>query len=261
MLSERASASFGAAVLAVIFSAACSSSDGAGDDDDDDEPTGSNPSGGEGGEAGTGGAGAGGAGGGGQLPAPTPAKELYLTSLPAESPPANLAGFIGPWNQIDPQILQVGLMGLATAPGGTFQSAEASEDTLTSPWNVALLRTVSAPLAAHTLGGDLTWQLSVDQSAPGAEYFTHLYLAVWTEAVHCVLADWTEASTNHDWGLFPSQGPSQPVALQPCEVPAGARLVLELGYTSKNTHAVLRSGSLSYGGDYKVTFSQDVLFQ
>ncbi|MEZ4222898.1 MAG: hypothetical protein R3B13_18290 [Polyangiaceae bacterium] len=211
---------------------------------------------------GVGGGSSGASGGGGQ--AATPHKNLYLTSVPVDQPPPNLSGFVGAWDQIDPTILAIGPMVLGFEVAGPVQTAASSEDTLTTPWNVALLRTVSPPLAAQTLSGDLTWDITVDQSAPAADYFTHIHLVAWADSLICVLADWTEPAPEHEWALFPRGKPSQPVPLQSCEVPDGARLVLELGYTSKNTHNVLRSGTLTYGQGSSgrvVTFSQDVLFR
>lgn len=241
-----------ASTLSVLFTAsilsACS----------DAESTADGGAGGDGGD-GSGGEGANG-GSGGQVSEPTPTKELFLTSEASDATPKNLDGFQGSWDAIVAQ--DPGAMVLGLEPAGAAKTSEAAESTLTTPWSVALLQSVSAPLAAQTLGGDLTWEIGVDQSAPGADYFTHLYLAVWEDAEVCVLAEWTESDAGHEWGLFPGGTPAAPVALEPCEVPEGARLVLELGYTSANDHSVSRAGTLSYGGEgNRFTFSKDVLFR
>ncbi|MBL9026408.1 MAG: hypothetical protein JNL21_29700 [Myxococcales bacterium] len=257
MIGQARFFAFGLSMVAAVLGAACGGSESSDDGSGGSDTTGS----GKNTTSGDGGSTDGGGGAGGQLPDPTPLKDLHLTSTPSDAP-ANLAGFQAEWDQIDAQATAPGPMVLGAAAAGETQSVSASEDTLTTPWRVALLQSVSAPLAAQSIAGELTWVISADQSAPGADFFTRVYLAVWTDSVHCVLADWTEPSDTLDWGLDASAVPSEPVTLEPCDVPEGARLVLELGYTSKNENAVSRSGTLDYGGEGRVfTFSQDILFR
>ena len=239
-------------LLAVAVTPACSSPD--------DEETGGAPAQ-DGGAGGAVEAEGGGGGGGGQTPEPTPLNDLYLPSVAVDQSPANLDGFQASWDQVDSQVNALGPMVLGPSAAGGIEAAASSEDTLDTPWNVALLQLVSAPMAGQTIAGDLSFTITPDESAPGADYFTRLYLAVWSDKEECVLADWTESDSSNEWGLFEATSPSQAVPLASCEVPAGARLVLELGYTSKNEHAVSREGSIEYGGESsKLTFSQELLF-
>lgn len=137
--------------------------------------------------------------------------------------------------------------------GGPISVASA-ENVSTTDYDVLLLRAVSAPLAAdHDFSGTVDVMMAVQESNAAADfsYYLHIYVTQGsTDTLRGTLvANYADPLTN-EWGttaigkaLSSSQGVTSVSAL------AGDRIVVEIGYRSRNTVTTSRTGTLWYGGN------------
>ena len=129
-----------------------------------------------------------------------------------------------------------------------------AETVNTTDYDVLLLRCVSAPLAANcSFAGTLNVMMGVQESATDADmaYYIHAFVTQGdTDTIRgTLLANYADPNTN-EWGttalgkaLTAAQSLSAVAAL------TGDRIVVEIGYRSRNTTTSTRTGTIWYGGN------------
>lgn len=132
---------------------------------------------------------------------------------------------------------------------GSNAARTASEAVLTNPYRVAVLRGVSRPLAAQTISGTLDVLLGIQESNADADFYWKVYVYVTvgdTDAVRGVLLDYEDSGT--EWPTT-STGTALPSAqsLTSQAVTEGDRLVIEIGFISRNAHSTSRTGTIRVG--------------
>lgn len=194
----------------------------------------------------------------------------------------------GAWDSITSTIV----VPMSTEPFGQgIDLIEVGEATIVSPYSVLMLRGVSSKLQAQTISGTLDVLLGINETNIDAEFFWHIHAYVSdgnTESVRGVLlTDYTEVA--NEWPFLNAFRPGTgralvaPVALNSVGVLSGDRIVVEIGYISRNVHTTNRVGTLWYGSKLPplfepvvdlslgstsgssqagtITFSQDILFE
>jgi hypothetical protein len=129
-----------------------------------------------------------------------------------------------------------------------------AETVNTTDYDVLLLRCVSAPLAANcNFAGALNVMIGVQESATDADlaYYIHVFVTQGdTDTVRgTLLANYADPNTN-EWGTT-ALGKALTAAQSLSAVSAltGDRIVVEIGYRSRNTTTSTRTGTLYYGGN------------
>lgn len=129
-----------------------------------------------------------------------------------------------------------------------------AETVSTTDYDVLLLRCVSAPLAADcNFSGTLNVMMGVQESAADADmsYYIHVFVTQGdTDTVRgTLLANYVDPNTN-EWGTT-ALGKALTAAQSLSAVSAltGDRIVVEIGYRSRNTTTSTRTGTIWYGGN------------
>ena len=129
-----------------------------------------------------------------------------------------------------------------------------AETVNTTDYDVLLLRCVSAPLAANcNFAGTLNVMMGVQESATDADmaYYIHAFVTQGdTDTVRgTLLANYADPNTN-EWGTT-ALGKALTAAQSLSAVSAltGDRIVVEIGYRSRNTTTSTRTGTIWYGGN------------
>lgn len=140
--------------------------------------------------------------------------------------------------------------------GGAITSVSRADASATTPYRIALLRLVSAPLPAQTLAGALQLLFGVRESNAGADFHWHVYAYFTqgdTDTVRAVaLADYEEAAGVNEWYASSTANTGQARSLAAAQAlaatcQAGDRLVIEIGATARNAVATSYTGQLFYG--------------
>lgn len=174
--------------------------------------------------------------------------KLYLLTAAAPYTPATIRGA---WNDTAGAVTRA--LSPQPSEGRAFAEVTRSETSATQPYSVLLYRGVSGPLEAQTISGTLDALLSCSQSFGGANFYWHIHVYV-TQGDSdtprgTLLNDYTE-STNvwpSNFGSAVGHGLASAQSLSSLGVSAGDRIVVEIGYVSRNTETFGYSGRLNYG--------------
>lgn len=178
---------------------------------------------------------------------------LYIqTGAPAYTP----ATVRGAWDDTGGAVVRRG--DPAKTGGGAITSVSRAETNATTEYDVLLCRVVGPPMAAQTLSGTINVLLGVRESGVDANFHWHLHVYVTqgdSDVVRGTLVNnYREAAGVNEWpttatGIdFDDSGsPPNEVALSSLAVSAGDRLVVEIGYTARNTVTTSYTGYLNYG--------------
>ncbi len=128
-----------------------------------------------------------------------------------------------------------------------------AETVSSADYDVLLLRCVSAPLAAdHNFSGTLNLMMGVQESNAAADmaYYLHVFVTQGdTDNLRgTLLANYADPDTN-EWGTTAlGKALSAAATLTAVSALAGDRIVVEIGYRSRNTVTTSRTGTIWYGG-------------
>lgn len=135
--------------------------------------------------------------------------------------------------------------------GGVITSVTVAENAATNPLSVLLFRGVTGPLAAQTISGTVNVVIGVLESVADADYNWHIHIYV-TQGDSdtprgTLLTDYTEAVGVNEWpsASLTFKALNAAASLSSLAISAGDRMVIEIGYISRN--ASIRSGTLRYG--------------
>lgn len=132
-------------------------------------------------------------------------------------------------------------------------SIGSAETVSSADYDVLLLRCVSAPLAAdHNFSGTLDLVMGVQESNSAADmaYYLHVFVTQGdTDNLRgTLLANYADPLTN-EWGTTAlGKALSAAATLTAVSALAGDRIVVEIGYRSRNTVTTSRTGTIWYGG-------------
>lgn len=132
-------------------------------------------------------------------------------------------------------------------------SIGSAETVSSADYDVLLLRCVSAPLAAdHNFSGTLNLMMGVQESNAAADmaYYLHVFVTQGdTDNLRgTLLANYADPDTN-EWGTTAlSKALSAAATLTAVAALTGDRIVVEIGYRSRNTVTTSRTGTIWYGG-------------
>lgn len=183
-----------------------------------------------------------------RYPTPATVTKLYLTNTAAPYTPATLRGA---WDQTAGAVTKA--LDPSTRGGGDDTTVTIAETNVSTTFDVLLYRGVSGPLAAQTLGGTINLMIQVLESAALADMNWHIHAYV-TQGDSdtprgTILTDYVEALGVNEWpsGVVTFKALNAAQALSALAVSDGDRLVVELGYISREASATSRSGTISYG--------------
>ncbi len=137
---------------------------------------------------------------------------------------------------------------------GSPVSIASAENVSTTDYDVLLLRAISAPLAAdHSFAGTVDVMMAVQESVAAADfaYYLHIYITQGTTDTlrGTLVANYVDLLAN-EWGTTAlGKALSSPQSVTPVSALAGDRIVVEIGYRSRNTVTTSRTGTLWYGGN------------
>ena len=132
-------------------------------------------------------------------------------------------------------------------------SIGSAETVSSADYDVLLLRCVSAPLAAdHNFSGTLNLMMGVQESNAAADmaYYLHVFITQGdTDNLRgTLLANYADPDTN-EWGTTAlGKALSAAATLTVVAALTGDRIVVEIGYRSRNTVTTSRTGTIWYGG-------------
>jgi hypothetical protein len=136
--------------------------------------------------------------------------------------------------------------------GGEIAYVSRAETVAANPYGVALLRLVSGPLASQTLQGTLNLLLGVSQQHSDSDFNWHVHAYV-TQGDSdtprgTLVTDYEEDAGTNEWPTVATGKPlNAAVALSELAIQDGDRLVIEIGYTARNTFTASTSGRVYYG--------------
>jgi hypothetical protein len=142
---------------------------------------------------------------------------------------------------------------LSRTKSGTITTVAKAETSPTGDYDVLLLKLVSEPIPiAQTISGTLNWVVGVRQSNNNmnAHWHVHVYVLRGTNTlVGTLYSDYTEPAATNEWsGTAEGLGPVAALTLSPVTIQANDRIVIEAGYTSRNTDTTSRTGTMWIGG-------------
>ena len=171
-----------------------------------------------------------------------------------ESAPFVPATIRGAWEKTADHVVR----GMHSEPDrsglGSPVSIASSENVSTTDYDVLLLRSISSPLAAdHNFSGTVDVMLAVQESNAAADfsYYLHIYVTQGTtdNLRGILIANHADLLAN-EWGTTAlGKSLSSPQSVTPVSALAGDRIVVEIGYRSRNTTTTSRTGTLWYGGN------------
>lgn len=180
---------------------------------------------------------------------PASPTKWYLTNFAAPYTPATIRGT---FDQTAGAVTKA--IAATKDGGGTNTSVAIAETNVTDPFRVLLYRGVSGPLAAQTIAGTVDAVISILESAAAANmhWYLHLYVTQGdTDTPRgTLLANFSEALGVNEWptaGLGTFKGLNAAAALSSLAITAGDRLVVEMGYISREASATSRTGTIRYG--------------
>lgn len=175
---------------------------------------------------------------------------FYLHNDAAPYTPATIRGA---WDASGSAVTKRVASGRFPATEMTYVSV--AETSTTDEYDVLLYRGVTAPLAAGTIGtGTVNVLLGIYESNAAANLHWHLHIYV-TQGDSdtprgTLLTDYREAAGTNEFGTSSSAAGmdlNAATALSSLAISAGDRLVIEIGYTARNTSATSYNARLAYG--------------
>ena len=166
------------------------------------------------------------------------------------APDVTVATHRGVWDQTA-SVLQ---RKLSRTKAGAIASLGVAETSTTNNWDVLLLKMVSEPIAtSQTISGFLNWFAGAQESnaAQNANWHVHVYVTQGnTDTLRGTLySDYSEAAGINEWPTTAAgDGPVTPLRLTAVAALANDRIVIEAGYSARNTVATSYTGTLWYGG-------------
>lgn len=179
------------------------------------------------------------------------ASRLYFCSTSATYTPTS---FMGSWSTTSSAITK--LLGTAHDTGAPATVAIA-EAVTTNPYNVCWGRWVSNGIAkTGTLSGVVSWAVGVKESSLSANDFLRVHIWVTagnTSTVRGTLlsqfVDTIEFTTTAAGQSHTASNLSVDLAITSTSVQAGDRIVVEIGYSAKNSVSTSFTGTMNYGGN------------
>lgn len=180
-----------------------------------------------------------------------PEQKFYLTNELPHFTPTN---FRGNWNTTANAVTKM-LDTRKTFSGGAISSVSVTESVSTNPYRVCLFRGVSGPLAANALWADMLnvmIGMTEDNAAADFNWHIHAYITAGdTDTVRStILNDYEESAGTNELEAEGSTTAGKTLnAAQAVSgsITAGDRLVVEIGYTARNTVTTTYMGRLFYG--------------
>lgn len=174
-------------------------------------------------------------------------EKLYLTNRPAPYTPATLRGA---WDATAGGVTKA--LDVSPIVGGAIASVAVAETSTTNEYDVLLYRGVSGPLAAQTISGNLDCAIGVRSSSTSqnAHFHVHVYVTQGDSDTPrgTLLSDYREAAGTNEWPTTAAgRDLASAQAMSSLVVSAGDRLVVEIGYASRNTSSTSYTGTLWYG--------------
>lgn len=173
--------------------------------------------------------------------------KYYLHNAAAPYTPATIRGA---WDQTAGAVTKA--LDASLKGGGVNTSIGLAETSATNPFNVLLGRWVSGPLAAQTITGTLNVVLGILESAAAADMNWHLHVYV-TQGDSdtprgTLITDYTESLGVNEWPATATfKALNGAAAISSLAISAGDRVVVEIGYVSREAAATSRTGTLRYG--------------
>lgn len=171
----------------------------------------------------------------------------YLTTTAAPYTPATLRGA---WDQTAGAVTKALVANKEF--GGAITSVAIAETNVSTTFDVLLGRWVSGPMAAQTTSGTINVVLGILESNASADMNWHLHVYATQGDSDTprgnLLADYTETAGVNEWpttATFKALNTAQ--ALSGVILTAGDRIVVEIGYISREASATSRTGTLRYG--------------
>ena len=157
--------------------------------------------------------------------------KFYINNAPAPYVPTTIRGA---WNAVpSSRIFMLG----TEKYGDIITSIYEYDQSAVNPHSVLILRAVSSKLQAQTISGNVDVILGVQQSAVDANCYWHVHIYVTQGSTDVVrgtlLNNYVEDVTN-EWVGKTARTLQFPATLSSVAVTAGDRIVVELGYVSRN---------------------------
>lgn len=135
--------------------------------------------------------------------------------------------------------------------GGTIDNHFLFESSATLDFDVLLARFISGPLAAQTISGTIDAVIGLSESSALANLHWHLHIYV-TQGDSdtprgTLLSDYTEPLGTNEWPNLAFATLNAAAALSSLAISAGDRLVIEVGYVSREASATSRYGMMYLG--------------
>jgi hypothetical protein len=179
--------------------------------------------------------------------------KLYLTANAAPYSPATIRGA---WDDTAGAVTK--RLDTTGNGGGATTSVARSESSTTDEYDVLLYRGVSGPLGTQELDVNLNVCIAVteDSSAQNAHWHIHAYTTQGDSDTvrETAVNDYREAAGTNEWGADHVGMALNAVVSCHIHCQDGDRLVVEIGYTSRNTSASTYTGRLYYGSEHPDTY-------
>lgn len=178
------------------------------------------------------------------------ATKFYLHNKTAPYSPAS---FRGAWDATGSAVTKALDSASVPVDGSVIALLSIAEANATDEYDVLMFRGVSGPLKAGTIGtGTVNLMLGVYESSTSANLHWHVHIYVTqgdSDTVRgTLLSDYREAAGTNEWAsVRTATALNAAASLSSLAVSAGDRLVVEIGYTARNTSATSYTGYLYYG--------------
>lgn len=168
---------------------------------------------------------------------------FYLTST---AEPVTLGpSFNGNWNATDTPFLGY----LSTTKAGTASTVVKSESEGTLDWDVLLGRWITDPMVrTGRLSGTVRWVLGVQEANAAADQYFHVHIYVSQGDTTNVRGSLVSSVGTVEWPTAAEGRTEGTVELDDVDCLVGDRLVVEVGYRSKNSSPTAYNATLHYGG-------------
>jgi len=175
--------------------------------------------------------------------------KYYLHNQAAPYTPATIRGG---WDQTAGAVTKA--LDPTKTLGGDITFPNIAETSAADPFSVLLGRWISGPLAAQTISGTFDVVLGAAENTASANKHWHIHIYA-TQGDSdtprgTILTNYTEAAGVNEWPTVAGVNHldlNAPATLSSLGVSAGDRLVLEIGYVSRDASAVSSNGRLWFG--------------
>lgn len=179
------------------------------------------------------------------------ATKYYLHATAALATPVYTPATIrGAWDQTAGAIAR--RMEQTKEGGGVIANLGIAETNATLDFDVLLARYISGPLAAQTINGTIDACIALSSSSAAANLHWHLHIYVTQGDTDTprgtLLSDYTEAAGTNEWPTSNTFWTLNAAAtLSSLAISAGDRVVIEVGYVSREASATSRTGTVWLG--------------